>query len=73
MYFTTPPLLRLCVCSVPDFDGDREAELNAGHDQKQRAVSEEAGRCADSTHTAGGPPARTGPDFTALQVTSLLP
>lgn len=59
--------------AVPDYHGEREAELSSVHDQKQRAVFEEACRCAGSTHTAGGASAWTGSDRTPLQVTSLLP
>ncbi|KAF3841045.1 hypothetical protein F7725_006907 [Dissostichus mawsoni] len=42
--------------------------------QKQRAVSEEAGRCTNQTHSAGGPEARTPTDLAALQFSfDLLP
>lgn len=58
---------------VPDLHGDREAERDAVDDQKQRAVSEEAGGCAGQTSPAGGPETRTRPDLAALQVAPLLP
>lgn len=40
--------------TVPDQHGNREAKLSSVYDQKQRAVFEKTGRCAGSTHTAGG-------------------
>ena len=58
---------------VPDLHGNGEAERDAVDDQKQRAVSEEAGRCAGQTSSAGGTETRTRPDLAALQVTPLLP
>lgn len=58
---------------VPDLNGHREAELGAVHDQKQRAVSEEAGGCTGQTSSAGGPQTRARADLAALQVTPLFP
>lgn len=58
---------------VPNFHGDREAELDAVHDQKQRAVSEEVSGRTGQTHPAGGSQARTRSDLATLQVTPLLP
>lgn len=57
---------------VTNLNGHWETEHGSVHDQKQRAVSEEAGRHAGQTSAAGGPQAWVGPDLTALQVTPLF-